>query len=62
MAAGSHGHKKAGIAPCLITTPFMALAASLERAPARPANPPLFHCITHHEGPLLQGASRSEVP
>jgi hypothetical protein len=41
-------HKKAGITPCLITTPLMALPLILESQASRPRNPPVFHCITHH--------------
>jgi hypothetical protein len=42
------GHKKAGIAPCLITTPFVALGRILESQATRAQDPLVFHYITHH--------------
>jgi hypothetical protein len=43
------GHKKAGIAPCLITTPFVALKGSLEKMGSRGLNPYLLNRITQRD-------------
>jgi hypothetical protein len=44
------GHKKAGIAPCLITTPLVALRGSLEKMGSRGLNPYLLNRITQRDG------------
>ena len=44
------GHKKAGIAPCLITTPLVALSSSLEKLRSRGLNPYLLLRITQRDG------------
>jgi hypothetical protein len=54
--------KKQGLPPALITTPFMALVCTLEKAHLRFWNPPLFHRITHHEAPLPMLGSSGELP
>jgi hypothetical protein len=44
------GHKKAGIAPCMITTPFVALRNSLEKMGSSEPNPYLLNRITQRDG------------
>ena len=44
------GHKKAGNAPCLITTPFVALRSSLEKMGSSEPNPYLLNRITQRDG------------